>query len=70
MDLKLVAKVDNWSLNALSGGYLASRVLYNLIYINNQTESSAGARSVTFLSGVGMILTLFIKSGNALRNHL
>ncbi|KAJ4397800.1 hypothetical protein N0V93_002037 [Gnomoniopsis smithogilvyi] len=65
-----IAKVDNWTLNALSGGYLASRVLYNLVYINNETDSMAGARSAAFLSGIGMIFTLFIKSGNALRNHL
>ncbi|KAJ4415141.1 hypothetical protein N0V82_007511 [Gnomoniopsis sp. IMI 355080] len=65
-----IAKVDNWTLNALSGGYLVSRVLYNLVYINNESESMANARSATFLSGIGMIFTLFIKSGNALRNHL
>lgn len=66
----LVAKVDNWTLNALSGGYLVSRLVYNLIYVNNESESLANARTATFLSGIGMIFTLFIKSGNALRNHL
>jgi uncharacterized MAPEG superfamily protein len=35
-----IAKLDNTTLNYLSGGYLASRVLYNFVYINNQSESS------------------------------
>lgn len=68
--IALVAKVDNWTLNALSGGYIVSRVLYNLIYVNNESDSLAAARSVTYLGGIGMIFTLFIKSGNVLRNHL
>ncbi|KAL1306396.1 hypothetical protein AAFC00_005103 [Neodothiora populina] len=65
-----IAKLDNWTLNALAGGYLASRVAYNLIYITNETDAMANARTMAFLSGVGMIFTLFIKSGNALVNHL
>lgn len=66
----LVAKVDNWTLNALSGGYIVSRVAYNLLYVNNESDSLAAARTATFLSGVGVIFTLFIKSGNAMRNLL
>ncbi|KAF2430677.1 hypothetical protein EJ08DRAFT_633411 [Tothia fuscella] len=65
-----VAKLDNWSLNALSGGYLISRVVYNVLYVNNTTEGTANARSVSYLSGIGILFTLFIKSGNALRNSL
>lgn len=57
------------TLNTLSGGYLISRVLYNLIYINNTSEAMANTRSVVFVSGVGMIFTLFIKSGNILRER-
>lgn len=70
MESKPVAKVDNWTLNILSGGYLVSRAVYNLIYINNESEGLASARTATFLGGVGVIFTLFIKSGNALRGHL
>lgn len=57
------------TLNTLSGGYLISRVLYNLIYINNTSKAIANTRSVVFVSGVGMIFTLFIKSGNILRER-
>lgn len=64
-----VAGVPTATLNTLSGGYLASRVLYNLIYINNTSEAMANARSVVFVSGIGMIFTLFIKSGNLLRER-
>ncbi|EMF10590.1 uncharacterized protein SEPMUDRAFT_49896 [Sphaerulina musiva SO2202] len=65
-----MARLDNWTLNALTGGYLASRVAYNLLYINNTTDALANARSVSFLTGVGLIWTLFIKSGNVLRGQL
>lgn len=34
-----VAKLDNWTLNSLSFGYLASRVLYNVIYIGGTTDA-------------------------------
>ncbi|KAM3417022.1 hypothetical protein BST61_g8605 [Cercospora zeina] len=65
-----VVGLDNSTMNALSGAYLLSRVAYNLIYINNTTNAMANARSVAFLSGIGIIFTLFIKAGNVLREHL
>ena len=65
-----VAKLDNWTLNALSAGYLASRVAYNALYITGTTDAAANGRSVVFLTGVCIIWTFFIKSGNALRNSL
>ncbi|KAH6717998.1 hypothetical protein DL95DRAFT_490546 [Leptodontidium sp. 2 PMI_412] len=48
------------TLNSLSGGYIVSR-------INNTSPSAANLRSLVFLTGVGCIWTLFIKSGNILR---
>ena len=84
-----VAKLDNWTLNALTAGYLASRVVHNALYITGTTDTAgkffsgsylnesddanapiANGRSVVFLTGVGIIWTLFIKSGNVLRNQL
>jgi len=65
-----IAGLDNSTLNYLSGGYLVSRAIYNLIYITNDTPSAANARTATFLTGIGLIFTLFIKSGNALRLKL
>jgi len=59
-----VAKVDSWWLNTLSFGYLGSRAVYNLLYING----AGGARTAVFLSGIGMIFTLFIQAGNKVRN--
>lgn len=69
-DLDSVAKIDNWTLNALSGGYLASRVVYNLVYINNESEALAMARSTTYVTSIGMVFALFIKAGNVLRDRL
>ena len=38
--------------------------LWNRLYINIETEQFAAVRSATFVSGVGMIFTLFIKAAN------
>jgi uncharacterized MAPEG superfamily protein len=35
-----IAGLDNRTLNILSSGYLASRAVYNYIYINNKTEAA------------------------------
>jgi uncharacterized MAPEG superfamily protein len=55
------------TLNAFSGGYCLSRIVYNFIYINNTSEAMANTRTVVFLAGIGQIFTLFIQSGNILR---
>ena len=62
-----VAGLSNGTLNALSGGYLASRVVYNLVYINNESNAVANVRTGVFFSGIIMIMTLFVKAGNAVR---
>lgn len=65
-----VAGLSNTALNTLSLGYLASRALYNILYITNEDSTASNARSVTFVAGVGMIMTLFVKSGNLMRERL
>jgi uncharacterized MAPEG superfamily protein len=35
-----IAGLDNGALNWLSGGYLLSRVVYNMVYITNSTEGT------------------------------
>lgn len=63
-----VAKVDSSWLNGLSIGYLVSRFIYNHVYMFNETKTLAQLRTVTFLSGIGMIFTLYIQAGNKMRN--
>jgi len=65
-----VAGVDNWWLNTLSGVYVASRVLYNVVYINNETEGLAKVRTGVFLSGVFVIFQLFTMAGNRMKNTM
>lgn len=62
-----VAGVDTGLLNGLAGGYLLNRVVYNLVYINNENLMVANLRSVWFVSGVGLVWTMFIAAGNAFR---
>lgn len=62
-----MARLDNTWLNGLSVGYVISRVVYNLLYINNTTARLATTRTGVFISGIGMIWVLFILAGNELR---
>jgi uncharacterized MAPEG superfamily protein len=64
-----LAGLSAQTMNFLSGGYLVSRALYNIIYINNDTQAAANTRSAVYVAGIGMIMTLFIKSGNALKSR-
>jgi uncharacterized MAPEG superfamily protein len=64
-----LAGLPNATLNTLTGGYLISRAVYNVIYINNTTPALSNVRTVVFLSGVAQIMTLFVKAGNALINR-
>ncbi|KAB8297771.1 hypothetical protein EYC80_001572 [Monilinia laxa] len=63
-----VAGISHSTLNALTGGYLISRVVYNFIYINNESQRAAATRSLAFIVGIGHIFTLFIMSGNLLKD--
>ncbi|KAF8856334.1 hypothetical protein BDZ45DRAFT_625275 [Acephala macrosclerotiorum] len=63
-----LAGLPSSTLNTLSLSYLATRVLYNFIYMNNTTLGMANLRSVVFVTGVGICFTLFVKSGNVLRD--
>ncbi|MCJ1427992.1 hypothetical protein MMC29_005899 [Sticta canariensis] len=62
-----MAGLDSTTLNYLSGGYVVSRIAYNLVYINAETPRAANLRTGVFLSGVGCVMTLFIKAGGVLQ---
>ncbi|MCJ1259051.1 hypothetical protein MMC24_006886 [Lignoscripta atroalba] len=62
-----MARLDNWWLNTLSGGYLASRMVYIFVYVNNTSEGLAAARTGVFFVGLGLICTLFVQAANKLR---
>lgn len=62
-----VARLETKWLNGLSWGWLASRAVYNVLYVNNETKRLAKARAAVFMAGMGMVFTLFVKAGNKLR---
>ena len=64
-----LAGLSSETMNWLTGGYIASRVLYNYAYLAGTTEALGHARTGLWLVGVGHILTLFVKSGNALKDR-
>lgn len=61
-----IAKLPASTLNTSAIVYLVGRIVYNLLYINTESLKLSNARTVVFLSGIGTIMTLFVKSGNAL----
>ncbi|KAI1506225.1 hypothetical protein F5X99DRAFT_404272 [Biscogniauxia marginata] len=58
------AGLPKQTLNALSAGYIASRLVYTWVYIWGQNNRKlAGARTLVWGVGVGFIMTLFVKAG-------
>lgn len=54
------------TLNYLSAGYVASRVVYNVVYVFLQDNRRfAPVRSAVWNVGLGVIVTLWIMAGNA-----
>ncbi|KAI5918068.1 hypothetical protein F4810DRAFT_607649 [Camillea tinctor] len=62
-----VARVDPQAANALALAYLASRVLYNIVYVFLQGADPRWAlvRSATWFAGVGVVLAMFLMAGRA-----
>lgn len=59
------AGVPSRTLNYLGAGYLASRAVYNTVYIFLQDNRKlAPLRSVVWNVSVGVIITLWVKAGN------
>lgn len=59
------AGVPAQTLNYLGVGYVASRVVYNVVYVFLQDNRKfAPVRSVVWNVGLGIIVTLWIKAGN------
>ncbi|KAI5474967.1 hypothetical protein MNV49_002151 [Pseudohyphozyma bogoriensis] len=56
--------LGNSVMNKIAAGYLASRVVYNFLYITTTTDGLSNLRTVSFLAGIGLIWTPFILLGN------
>jgi len=61
-----VAGLSHETLNRLSLTYVGVRALYNVVYYGNTTQARAAARSGLFWSGQIIIVSLFIRAGQAL----
>ncbi|KZP32401.1 hypothetical protein FIBSPDRAFT_848813 [Athelia psychrophila] len=58
-----VAKLPASHLNKLAFGYLATRVVYNFLYINISTNEGSRLRSASFLAGIICCMTLILQAG-------
>lgn len=61
-----LARLPNKYLNVFAGGYLLSRIIYNILYINTTSASWSNVRSVVYVGGIASIASTFVKAGNAL----
>ncbi|KAI9688308.1 MAG: hypothetical protein M1820_010268 [Bogoriella megaspora] len=59
-----VAGLDTGYLNALSGAYLASRVIYNVVYVTGTNTVFASMRSLLWMTGVGCCFAMLVGAGN------
>jgi uncharacterized MAPEG superfamily protein len=60
-----LAKLDTGTINNHVALYLASRIVYNFLYINTSDLNKSLTRSVAYLTGIGAIFSIFIKAGKA-----
>lgn len=58
------AGLDVGLLNGLAWGYVASRVLYNVVFIHNDTEKYVFVRTAVFMVGTVINCALFVLAGN------
>ncbi|KAI1427514.1 hypothetical protein F5Y12DRAFT_736995 [Xylaria sp. FL1777] len=60
------ARLSNTALNSLTIGYIASRIVYNYVYIFLLSNRKlAPLRTLVWFAGVASTMTLFIKAGLA-----
>ncbi|KAK7432718.1 hypothetical protein QQZ08_000578 [Neonectria magnoliae] len=60
-----ITRVDIRTLNVLTLSYVATRVAYNVTYIWLQKNRRLSRlRSVCWISGIALVVTLWIKAGN------
>ncbi|GAA5914379.1 MAPEG family protein [Sporobolomyces salmoneus] len=59
-----MARLPTKYMNLFAGGYLLSRALYNILYINTTSKVWSNLRSVVYVGGVAFIAATFIKAGN------
>ena len=61
------AKLDPTFLNSIALGYLGLRVAYNWLYVTGESAGKAKMRALTYISGIGMLFSVFISAGNKLK---
>ncbi|ORX35654.1 hypothetical protein BD324DRAFT_652202 [Kockovaella imperatae] len=59
-----VARIEPKALNSAVTVYLASRIAFNLIYINGTSALLGYARTISWWVSAGSCLSLFIQAGN------
>ncbi|KAI0779161.1 hypothetical protein BC629DRAFT_594223 [Irpex lacteus] len=62
------AGLSHRTLNYFSAAYISTRVLYNYVYVNQQTVAQSWARSALYFAGLSMPLTILVKSANRLHS--
>ncbi|KAF8518267.1 hypothetical protein BU17DRAFT_66508 [Hysterangium stoloniferum] len=61
------AGIDTKTVNVISGSFVVTRLLFNYIYINQNTKTASALRSSVWLSSIALPLYLLIVSANKAR---
>ncbi|KDQ54380.1 hypothetical protein JAAARDRAFT_209471 [Jaapia argillacea MUCL 33604] len=59
-----LAGLDNYAVNTYSIAFIILRMVYNYIYVNQSTNIVAATRSLVWLAGFGVRMTILTKAAN------
>jgi len=62
-----LAGMDNRTLNIATFAFVALRLTYNYVYINQKSRQDSFIRTFVWLAGMAIPMTLFVLAGNKLR---
>ncbi|KAI0082387.1 hypothetical protein K474DRAFT_1702908 [Panus rudis PR-1116 ss-1] len=63
-----IAGLDDVFLNIASASFLGLRLLYNFIYVNQKSNRQGTLRSITWLAGLSIPITVIVRAANRLRS--
>ncbi|CAN9316293.1 unnamed protein product [Alternaria alternata] len=53
-----------------AGAYIGLRLVYSFMYVKIQTNTPSYLRSVTWITSVAVLMTMFVKAGNKMNSAL
>ncbi|KAJ3574433.1 hypothetical protein NP233_g1759 [Leucocoprinus birnbaumii] len=64
-----IANLDHGFINTVALAYIATRILFNQVYINHESSSASWIRTAIFFVSVSMPMTLLVKGANKIASQ-